>query len=177
MGNTRRVSAGFYVLLFGIVVASFLIHEAGHWLAGTALGYEMTFALNSVVSTTPLSPRDAMIVSAAGPIVTAIQGVVSFVLIVRRDVVGAYAVLFVAAMLRVMATVVSVSNPNDEARISLQLGLGQWTLPILVSGALIVLVVIASRTLRLGWRTNVLTYLVCTVTLSAVVGLDWMLKG
>lgn len=177
MRNTRRVGFGFYLLLIGAVAVTWLVHEGAHWLAGTALGHAMTFNLNSVSPTAPVSLRDQLIIAAAGPVVTLIQGVVAFLLILRRDSLAAYAFLFFAALMRVMAAGISLFNPNDEARVSLDLGLGQWTLPLLVSGLLVTLTVIASRRLRIGWKTNLLTYLVCTVALSAVVGLDMVLKG
>jgi len=177
MGNIRRVGRGFYLLRIGAVLVTALIHEGAHWLAGTALGHQMTFNLNSVSPMSPVSMRDHLIISAAGPILTLIQGILAYVLILRRDLLGAYAFLFVAALMRVMAAGISYFNPNDEARISLELGIGQWTLPVLASGLLVTLTVLASRRLRIGWKTNVLTYLVCTVGLSAVVGLDMLLKG
>lgn len=177
MRNTRRVGAGFYLLVLGAVLATWLLHEGAHWLAGTALGHQMTFNLNSVSPITPISMRDHLIISAAGPIVTLIQGLIAFVLIVRRDSLPAYAFLFVAVLMRVMAAGISFFNPNDEARISLELGLGQWTLPALMCSVLVILAALASRKLRIGWKTNLLTWLVCTIGLSAVVGLDMLLKG
>jgi len=46
----------------------------------------------------------------------------------------------------------SLFNPNDEARVSQLLGVGTWTLPLSVVGGLLVLVVAASRELRLKFR-------------------------
>ena len=177
MSNTRRVGASFYILLVGAVLATYLLHEGAHWLAGTLLGHQMTFNLNSVSPTGPVPMRDFLIFAAAGPIVTLFQGIVAFVLILRRDSLAAYAFLFFAALMRVTAAGISLFNPNDEARISLELGIGQWTLPLLVCSVLVGLTVLASRKLRIGWKTNLLTYLVCTIGLSAVVGLDMLLKG
>lgn len=177
MRNIRRVGVGFYLLLAAAVLFTALIHEGAHWVAGTALGHQMTFNLNSVSPIEPVSMRDHLIISAAGPVVTVLQGLIAFVLILRRDVLGAYAFLFIAALMRVTATAVSVFNPNDEARISLELGMGQWTLPLIVCGVLVALTIVGSRKLRIGWKTNLLTYLVCTVGISAIVGLDMLLKG
>lgn len=177
MRNTRRVGAGFYLLLAGAILATSLIHEGAHWLAGTLLGHPMTFNLNSVSPTDAVSMRDVLIFTAAGPVVTVIQGIIAFILVMRRDSLAAYAFLFFAALMRVTAAGISPFNPNDEARIGLELGIGQWTLPVLVCGLLVTLTVLASRRLRIGWKTNVLTYLVCTVGISAIVGLDILLKG
>ena len=177
MTNVRRVGARYYLLLLAIVLVTHLIHEGAHWLAGVALGHEMTFNLNSAGPTMPVTMRDHLIISAAGPVVTLIQGVVAFLMVRARASMAAYGFLFFAALMRVSAAGISLFNPNDEARISLELGLGQWTLPIVVSAVLIVLTVVASRALRLGWKTNALTYFVCTIGLSAMVGLDMLMKG
>jgi hypothetical protein len=177
MRNIRRVGASYFLLLVGIVLVTHLIHEGAHWLAGTALGHQMSFGLNGVSPSAPTTARDYLIYSAAGPIVTVIQGLVAFLMIQARSSLIAYGFLFYAALMRASAALISLFNPNDEARISLELGIGQWTLPILVSGLLIGLTVAASRHLRLGWKTNLLTYLVCTVALSAIVGLDMVMKG
>jgi hypothetical protein len=77
----------------------------------------------------------------------------------------------------VVAAGVSVFNLNDEARISQMMGWGSWTLPAIVVSLLLVLTIIASRTLRLSWKVNVLCYVVASVVATAVVGLDMVLRG
>lgn len=74
-----------------------------------------------------------------------------------------------------MAAGVSLFNPNDEARLSQLSGLGTWTLPALVVGGLLALVVVASRRLSLNLRDQVLCYLVASVAVSLVVGVDMAL--
>ncbi|KFI06349.1 hypothetical protein JN27_16465 [Massilia sp. BSC265] len=67
---------------------------------------------------------------------------------------------------------VSALHPNDEARVSMYFGLGKWTLPVLVAGGLIALAVSASKRLALGWKDQVFCYLVASLAVSAIVGLD-----
>lgn len=178
MRTHRRIGAGFFVLLVVAGFATFIAHEAAHWLAGAALGHDMVMTLNGTAPRDgAMSAIDHLWVSAAGPAITIFQALVALALVRARDSLAAYAFLYFAAFMRFMATVISLLHPNDEARISSALGLGPWALPILVTVALAGLAWLGSRHLRLSWKTNLLAYLVCTVTVSAIIGLDLLMKG
>ncbi|MBA4806569.1 hypothetical protein [Brevundimonas sp.] len=172
MTGSRRVGPGFYALLLLIAAATFVVHEGAHWLAGVALGHEMTVTLNSSAPVGAVPREHDLMIAAAGPLVTLAGGLIAFVLILTRDSLTAYGVLFFALFMRFMAAVISLINPNDEARISLALGLGLYALPLIMVGVLLILTVIASRRLRLGWKTNLMTYLVSTVAVTAIVAAD-----
>jgi len=177
MRNIRRVDSSFYGLLLVIAPLTYLVHEAAHWLTGTALGHVMSFSINGVSPAAATSVRDHILIAAAGPLVTLLQGIVAFMLVRTRDSVAAYGVLFFALMMRATAMGVSLFHLNDEARISDLLGLGPWTLPSLMVGVLLILTVIASRRLRLGWKTNLGAYLVATVATTAIVMGDMAAKS
>ena len=72
---------------------------------------------------------------------------------------------------------VSLFHLNDEARISDALGLGPGTLPGLMVTVLMALTVIASRHLRLGWKTNLGAYLVSTIATTVIVMGDMMVEN
>jgi len=164
--------------LFAVIaVASYLIHEAAHWLVGAALGYQMSYGINSVVPGSAMTATDHILMSAAGPAVTILIALVAFVLVMRRQSLTAYAVLYFALFMRVIAAGVSVLNLNDEARISDMLGWGPWALPSAVIVVLLIPTVIASRHLRLSWKVNALAYVVSSLVASAVVGLDMVFRG
>ncbi|MDI6626001.1 MAG: hypothetical protein QME55_14820 [Brevundimonas sp.] len=118
-----------------------------------------------------------MIISAAGPAVTVVQALVALWLVQARASAAAWVVLFWAAFMRFMATVISLFHPNDEARISEWLGWGMWTLPVLVTVGLFTLLAVGSVRLRVSWKTLILTWVVASVAVSAVVGLDMLTKG
>eukprot|EP01036_Dinobryon_divergens_P021018 gene21018-28842_t len=96
----------------------------------------------------------------------------AFYFVLRRKSLLAYAVLYFALFMRVIAAGVSIFNLNDEARIGELLGIGPWLLPGLVILVLLVPTVIASRHLRLPWKVNALAYVVSSLVAAAVVGLD-----
>lgn len=177
MRNNRHVGAAFYGWFALIAVATYLIHEAAHWLVGAALGYPVSYGINSVVPGAPMTETHHLLMSAAGPAVTIIGALIAFVVAMRRESLIAYAVLYFALFMRVIAAGVSVFNLNDEARISDMMGWGPWTLPAVVIVILLIPTVIASRRLRLSWKVNVLAYVVSSIVAAAVVGLDMVLRG
>lgn len=164
--------AGFYGLVFIAGLITFALHEGGHWLAAVLLGHDAYFGLNSAGARDAVSAADHAIISAAGPAVTAVQALLALWLVQARASAAAWVFLFWAAFMRFMATVISLFNPNDEARISEWLGWGPWALPVIVTGGLFVLLAIGSRRLRVPWKTLVLSWITASVAVSAVVGLD-----
>ena len=80
--------------------------------------------------------------------------------------------LYMAFFSRLLAAAVSVLNPNDEARISAQLGFGTWTLPLIVVAALFALTYLASRHLKLSLRQQFFCYVIASVAVTLVVGFD-----
>ncbi len=159
-------------VLAGIV--TFLIHEAFHWLAGAALGYDMVITPNRVWSLSPMLPHHEMLMSAAGPVITNILAIIGYWKVKNRNSTTGFAYLYMAFFTTLLAMGVSIFNPNDEARISRDLGIGMWTLPTIVVAAQFCLVCIASRKLKLTFRDQFLCYLVGSVVVTLVVGTDYL---
>lgn len=173
-----RTGPGFYLLLFAVMVATFAVHEAAHWLTALLLGHAPFYGLNGAGTRDTVSTLHGALISAAGPAITVLQGLVAFVLIRGGAGLTAFAVLWCAAFMRLMAAAISVLvHPNDEARVSLALGLPAVTLHVLVAGGLLVLAILAGIRLKLSWRAWVLSWLVGSAAVSAVVYLDLALKG
>ncbi|HWQ86049.1 hypothetical protein [Brevundimonas sp.] len=170
-----RTGAGFYGLVFVAGFITFVLHEGGHWLAAMLLGHEAYFGLNSAGARGAVGAADHAIISAAGPAVTLVQAFVALRLVQARASAAAWIFLFQAAFMRFMATVISLFNPNDEARISEWLGWGTWTLPAIVTLGLFGLLAIGSRRLGVSWKTLALTWVVASVAVTAVVGLDMIM--
>ena len=135
-----------------VVVVCNLLHEAGHLLAAKALGYEAVARINSVsITGSAASWRDAAMVDAAGPLVTLLLAIAGVAMSRPGGRLGP-TIVFAALMMRLLATVVSMQAPNDEARIGTALGLGMWTLPAIVVGLLAVLMAMSARRSGVGWK-------------------------
>ncbi len=165
------VNARFYLTLVIASVLTFVVHEAAHWIAGLALGHDMEMSLNGVVAApgAAVPARDEFVITAAGPVMTALQALLAFAWIRSRGALLAYPFLFTAWFMRFAAAFVSLFHPNDEARLSLQLGWGPWLLPIATVLALLLLTWIGARRLRLGWTTNTASYVLCSLLYAAIV--------
>jgi hypothetical protein len=169
-----RVGAWFYWTLVAVLFLSFVLHELAHWSVGEWLGYDMRMSLNHAAPRGGVfdSPRDAFLVTCAGPAFTVLQALVALLLIRRSGWLLAYPVLFAGFFMRFAALVVSVANPNDEARMSVHLGWNMWVLPALVVASLLALTFAGSRRLRLGWKTNLASYLISSAVFALIVFAD-----
>ena len=167
-----KLNTRFYLWLLLAFLISNLIHEGAHWLMGAALGFEMRFGLNAVTYLSAAQDWQRALADGAGPLVTIVQGIVAYVVVMRNGSIKAFAFLYAAAFMRLVAGLVSVMHPNDEARLSIYFGLGKWTLPVLVAAGLILLAYKGSKRLGLSWKDQVLCYLVASLAVSAIVGLD-----
>lgn len=148
-----------YILLtFIAVTVTWILHEFAHWLTGSLLGYKMGMGLNQTFPSQAYnSDRDYQFISAAGPALTLIQAFIIFIIMQRKKIILLYPFLFTCFYMRLLAAVISMLNPNDEARISKEMGWGTYTLPIIVVAILFLLVYKTAGKYHLGSRFNAIT--------------------
>ena len=164
-----RTGIGFYLLVFAAGFVTFALHEGGHWLAAQQLGYDAYFGLNRAGARDTISGTHMVLITAAGPAVTVLQGLLALALVWARRSAVAWIFLFWAAFMRLMATAISLWNPNDEARLSEHFGLGTWTLPAVVTLVLLGLLAVGSRRIAAGWKALGLSWLVASAAITAIV--------
>jgi hypothetical protein len=158
-----------YVLVTALAVLfTWEIHEFAHWLAGNLLGYNMAMTLNKGYSLQSVKLSDAQIISGAGPAITLVEGVLIFWLMQRRRNGLLYPFLLSCFYSRLMASVVSLRNLNDEARISKYLGIGTFTLPLVVSAFLFLLVYKTSGQYAFDKKFNAIT-LALVIAFSSII--------
>ena len=159
-----------YVLSAALAVLfTFFIHEGAHWLAGELLGNRMGMTLNAAY---PLSGQYLKVwhesyISAAGPLVTLIQAVLVYLIMQRQSTNMLYPFLLTPAIMRVLALAMNFINPQDEGRISRSLGIGLFTLPLVISAFLLYLATAESRRRQYGWRFNTAS-VVLIITFSSI---------
>jgi len=161
-----------HALTIGLAVLfTFFIHEVTHWLAGELLGNRMGMTLNAAwpLSGNYLQRWHATAVSAVGPLITMLQAALAFMMFRRMPMRWIYPFLLTPAVMRILALCMNLINPQDEGRISLSLGIGLLTLPILVCAVLVSLVVKASRREKLSGRYNAFSIVLIVVFSSALI--------
>ena len=168
-----------YIGVFAIAVFfSWTLHELAHWTVGKYFGYEMVMTLNSAFAINGNFSRDLhyQIISAAGPIFTLSQAALFYVLMKNKNRVLLYPILFTCFYMRLFATIISFRHPNDEARISTAIGIGKFTLPLIVTGLLFILIYRTTKDYKFDLKFN-LANLGLTVLFSSIIILvDMYLK-
>ncbi|VAW31659.1 hypothetical protein MNBD_CHLOROFLEXI01-4491 [hydrothermal vent metagenome] len=119
-----------------------------------------------------INPTDwhKIIISAAGPIVTILQALIVFLFLKSRDWNKfLYPFLFTAFYMRLLAGLMNFINPNDEGRIGIFLEIGIFTLPIIVSGLLFIMVYRISKKYNLNWKFQLATTVIVMVASSILI--------
>ncbi len=175
----KRISFNYVLAILGSVAFTWLIHEFAHWAASELLGYEAAMSLNKSFPVGEYKPSGwhATWISAAGPLVTVLQGLSAYWFLRSKGWNQyLYPLLFIPFYMRLLAGFMNIINPNDEGRISNFLGLGTYTIPFLVSALLFFLVFRISREYNLSWKFQLGTVVMVMVFSSILIMADQLLS-
>lgn len=154
---------------------TFFFHEMSHWIAYELLGYNAGFTLNGASvkdANVSLPKAHRMITSAAGPLFTIIQALVFYILLKKRYNLMLYPFLFLPFAMRLGATWANKFQPNDEGRISLDLGLNLYTISSIVVIILFILIYKISKKHRISKFVNILTFILSLLLILALAFID-----
>jgi hypothetical protein len=168
-----------YIAVFALaVLLSWVLHELCHWMTGEYLGYNMAMTLNTSYPLEGKYVNDThnQLISAAGPLFTLLEAILVFILMIQRKRILLYPFLFTCFYMRLLATIISFGNPNDEARISTAMGIGKFTLPIIVTGILFLLVYRISKRYALSTAFNLKNLGLVILFTSIIILTDMFLK-
>jgi hypothetical protein len=164
-----------YILITAVAVfLSFELHELAHFFTGEFLGNKMALTLNSCYPESGFYLKEwhYTVVSAAGPLFTIIQALIFYFLLKRYNNYFLYPWLLIPFFMRFTAMILSFRRPNDEARISNYLGLGTFTLPLIVSFSLFFLVFKITQRYNYTKRFNLITVLLILFFYSTMILTD-----
>lgn len=168
----KKITFKYTLSIVGAVIITWLIHEFAHWLTSELYGYDTIMRLNgtSPESGENWTNKHHIIISALGPIVTILQGLIIFIFLKSRNWNKyLYPFLFTAFYMRFLAGLMNFINLNDEGRISAFFGIGTFTLPIMVSGLLFFLIYKTSKRNNLNWKFQLMTTLVVMIVSSILI--------
>lgn len=177
--NDQKITLKFIASTIIVVFLTFFIHEFAHWLTSEYLGYETIMRLNGVSPVPGQHSTDLhnIITSAAGPVITIIQGLLAFVFLkFRQWNKYVYAFLFTALFMRSLAGIMNFIMLNDEGRISEYLKLGTFTLPLIVSGILFYMVFKTTAKYKLKWKFLLSLSLLLAINVTALIFFDQYFK-
>ncbi|HSC37792.1 MAG TPA: hypothetical protein VLD19_07975, partial [Chitinophagaceae bacterium] len=149
-----------YVLATGAAVGfTWLLHEFSHWATGRLLGESLIMTLNTCYPKSGhyTGGRHEIIISAAGPAITIVQAFIFYLLLKRSPGKRWFPFFLTCVYMRLLAGAMNFINLNDEGRISKSLGLGTFTLPLLVVAVLFWLAYDVIKTRRFGTKLVLIT--------------------
>lgn len=176
--QTQKITLKYILITLIAVAATWILHELAHWLTGELLGYDMAMTLNGGYPVTREYSRNwhKMAVDVAGPVITIIEAVIAWMLIKKKNYIMLFPFLATCFYMRLLAGGMNAINLNDEGRISNELGLGTYTIPVLVSAFLFILVYNICRTKQLTTKFITVTFLLIMVFSSVLILTDQTLK-
>jgi len=150
----RKLITQLMLLLLVAAFAHNLFHEFGHWLVGTLLGNPMSMNLNLAWPTGGqyLEEWHSPAVSMGGPGFSILMALAALIVLERYGTAFVYPFLFFPLFSRAFSLVLGGFAKQDEASISANLGLGKYTVAIIVCSLLLGLVWRGSKRLKLEPR-------------------------
>jgi hypothetical protein len=161
-----------FLLFIPVAYASYLFHESGHWIIGEILGNDMVYSLNYVWPRNGhyIDASNDLYVSMGGPAFTILLSLIFLLVIEKYKTIYAYPVVFFQLFLRFFALVFTVFSNQDEARISAILGIGTYTVAIIVVLTLLVITARASHILGINLKNNAYYFTMSTLCILLVIG-------
>ncbi|RXK55354.1 hypothetical protein ESB00_05505 [Oleiharenicola lentus] len=147
----RKLTTRLLLVLLAAAFAHNLFHEFGHWLVGALLGNPMSMNLNLAWPTSGHYREDwqAVASSLGGPGCSILMAAAAWIVVEKFGTVYAYPFLFFPLYCRTFSLLLGGFAKQDEAFISARLGLGQYTVALIVCVILLGLVWRGSRRLKL----------------------------
>jgi hypothetical protein len=167
-----KLSLKFMVLFIPVAFISYLFHEFGHWMVGEILGNNMLYSLNNVTPKSGyyIDASHHVYVSSGGPAFTILLSLFFLWMIEKYKTIYAYTFVFFQMFCRFFALAFGGFALQDEARISAILGLGAYTVAIIVLLILFLIVVRASYLLRINLQKNSYIFTMSTLCNLLVIG-------
>ena len=154
--SRKPIDLKFFLLFIPVAYFSYLFHEFGHWSVGEMLGNRMVYSLNYVwpKAGTYILPSHALYVSMGGPAFSVLQAVIALLVIEKFRALYAYPFASFPTYSRFFTLLFGGFDKQDEAHISAILGIGNYTVAILVLAILLSIVIRSSYKLGVGLQSN-----------------------
>lgn len=170
--KAQKINGKYIISGIIAVVFTWFIHEFTHWFTSELLGYETKMYLNGTSPAKNENPTKfhSAIISISGPLITLLQAFVVWIILKATSWNKyLYTFLFTAFYMRVLAGFMNFIHVNDEGRVSQYLGMGTFTLSIIVNALLFFMVYTVSKKYALHWKFQLGTYLIILVASSILI--------
>jgi hypothetical protein len=172
INTENKLDLKFMLLFIPVAYASYLFHEFGHWITGEVLGNPMAYSLNNVwpINGHYIGASHDLYVTIGGPAFTILLSLIALLMIEKYKTMYAYPLVIFQFVMRFVSIVAGGFGLQDEARISAMLGIGTYTVAIMVLLILFLIVWRASHVLKIGLKKNSYFFTMSTLCDVLVIG-------
>lgn len=173
-----KITGKYVVVVIVSVLFTWIIHEFAHWAVSELLGYDTIMRLNGVFPKAGENPTEvhSAIVSISGPVITILQAIITFLLLKQKWSKSLYPLLFTAFYMRFLASLMNFIETNDEGRVSEFLGMGTFTLAVIISIFLFYMVFKISKKYTLTRKFQLVTTIIVMLASSVLILSDQFFK-
>ena len=163
------------LIFIPIVLFSQFFHEFGHWSMGEILGYDMKFGFNLVgLKDGEFVGNSELFMTMGGTFATFFLALLFWFGIEKFKSIYLYPGIFYNFFFRLIAQFLNFEG-QDEAKISAFLGIGKYTITIIVLGLLLLITWRASRVLKLNYKDNLVCVSASIVGVGFILIIDYLL--
>jgi len=173
----KKLRLKLFLIFIPVAYFSCFFHELGHWIIGEILGYDMFLTLNGsgIKNGQQFVENTHYLYHLFGGVCFTI-----FLTLIFWGVIEKYKVIYVYPFVllnfihRLFPQIIKFEY-QDEAKISTLLGIGKYTIAIIVLISLLLITWRSSRVLKINYKDNLLFAFVSIICLLLVVVTDELL--
>lgn len=171
-----------YLFLFIASLLTVIIHEYGHFLMGTVLGYNMGFDFNGSrpFIGTYANNTHFFLVLIGGISFTIVQSYLAFYLMKKLNYKVLYYLVLTPFLYRLMPYLISIIYPNrlllqDEARVGNLLGINLYIIPTVILFVLLFNCYRANKKYKISFQKHLQLSLISIISFLIIIRLNQLL--
>ena len=171
-----------YLFLFLASLITVIIHEYGHFIMGTILGYNMGFDFNGSrpIGGAISSNTDQLLIVISGVFFTLIQSSIAYYLLIKLNYKRLYYLVLTPFLYRLIPYLLSIFYPNrfllqDEIKIGNILDINLYIIPLIILLILFYNCFIANKKYKIGFNQNFKLSFISIVSFIIIIKLNQIL--
>ena len=171
-----------YLFLFIASLLTVIIHEYGHFLVGTVLGYNMGFDFNGSrpLIGTYANNTHYFLVIISGISFTIAQSYLAFYLMEKLNYKDLYYLVLTPFLYRLIPYLISVIYPNrlllqDEARVGNLLGINLYIIPVIIMFVLLFNCYRANKKYKISFKKHMKLSFISIISFIIIIRLNQLL--
>jgi len=171
-----------YLFLFLASLITVIIHEYGHFIMGTILGYNMGFDFNGsrpIVGAIS-SNTDQLLIVISGVLFTLIQSSIAYYLLIKLNYKRLYYLILTPFLYRLIPYLLSIFYPNrlvlqDEIKIGNILNINLYIIPFIIIMILFFNCFIANKKYKIGFNQHLKLSFISIISFVIIIKLNQIL--